>query len=255
MEAAARRAGALGDTTARDQLTLGLMQSIAKEPYRPLRDFAYERTLTRTEAGELANTATAKEVLYGDKPPYAQWLQDNKIKLVWYADNDGSLRSDCVRFFAGQNFKRTDNPDGSTTMTAPEIAGKPAFEVVVKPAPKEGEQAAIFEHMAAPDVDVILYSGHAGYGKRVDHALASGVKGTGDGKLVVLHDGTVDRTTDGKGPVEALTLPEVKRLDAGSWFDARWAGERIPTLEEALMTPRFLGDAHPASADPVAVAA
>ncbi len=55
-----------------------------------------------------------------------------------------------------------------------------------------------------------------------------------DGALVVIHDNSVDRTTNGTGAVGALTLEELRRLDAGAWFDPRYAGERIPTLREAL---------------------
>ena len=55
-----------------------------------------------------------------------------------------------------------------------------------------------------------------------------------DGALVVIHDFTVDATTDGHGRVRDMTLAELKRLDAGSWFDPRFAGERIPTLEEVV---------------------
>ena len=55
-----------------------------------------------------------------------------------------------------------------------------------------------------------------------------------DGHLVVIHDDTVDRTTDGSGPVRQKTLAELKALDAGAKFDARFAGERIPTLQEVF---------------------
>jgi glycerophosphoryl diester phosphodiesterase len=61
-----------------------------------------------------------------------------------------------------------------------------------------------------------------------------------DARLVALHDDTLDRTTDGRGPVAAKTLAELRRLDAGSWFRAsnhdaaRFAGERIATIEEVL---------------------
>ena len=57
---------------------------------------------------------------------------------------------------------------------------------------------------------------------------------TADGHPVVIHDRTVDRTTDGIGAVETMTLDRIRRLDAGSWFDPAFRGERIPTLEEAL---------------------
>ncbi len=57
---------------------------------------------------------------------------------------------------------------------------------------------------------------------------------TKDGQLVCIHDDTVDRTTDGSGKVSELMLEDIRRLDAGSWFDAGFAGEKVPTLEEVL---------------------
>lgn len=57
-----------------------------------------------------------------------------------------------------------------------------------------------------------------------------------DGEAVVIHDETVDRTTNGKGRVCDLTLQQLQALDAGSWFDARYTGERIPTLKEVLLS-------------------
>ncbi len=55
-----------------------------------------------------------------------------------------------------------------------------------------------------------------------------------DGKLVIMHDSTVDRTTDGTGAIASLTLAQLKLLDAGSWFGPSFAGERVPTLEEMI---------------------
>jgi len=57
-----------------------------------------------------------------------------------------------------------------------------------------------------------------------------------DGELVVIHDFDVDHTTDGHGEVAALTLAELKALDAGVKFDAKFAGARIPTLDEVFET-------------------
>ncbi len=65
---------------------------------------------------------------------------------------------------------------------------------------------------------------------------------TKDGHLVVIHDETVDRTTNGTGEIRALTLAEIKELDAGSWFNETFAGEKIPTLEEVLLLLKELGD-------------
>ncbi len=55
-----------------------------------------------------------------------------------------------------------------------------------------------------------------------------------DGSVVVSHDNDVDRCTDGKGLITAMTLAELKTLDAGSWKDPKFAGERLPTLSESL---------------------
>ena len=59
-----------------------------------------------------------------------------------------------------------------------------------------------------------------------------------DGHLVIIHDERVDRTTDGRGAVRDLTLEQLKQLDAGSWKDPAFAGERIPTLSETLEAVR-----------------
>src|SRR5512140_3219428 len=61
---------------------------------------------------------------------------------------------------------------------------------------------------------------------------------TRDNELVVIHDDTLERTTDGKGNVADKTLAELKALDAGFKFNPQFAGERIPTLAEGLDTTR-----------------
>lgn len=65
-------------------------------------------------------------------------------------------------------------------------------------------------------------------------AIELDVLKTRDGRLLVMHDDTVDRTTNGTGLVKDLTLEEVQRLDAGSWFGKRFAGEKAPELGEVL---------------------
>jgi glycerophosphoryl diester phosphodiesterase len=65
------------------------------------------------------------------------------------------------------------------------------------------------------------------------------VQTTIDDCVIVSHDATADRCTDGHGPFKAMTLAQVKQLDAGRPFGDEFAGQRIPTLEETL---DFLGD-------------
>ena len=61
------------------------------------------------------------------------------------------------------------------------------------------------------------------------------IRTTKDGHLVVLHDDSVKRTTDGPDrSVQQMTLAEIRELDAGSWFDSAFTGVRIPTLEETF---------------------
>ncbi|GAB2461810.1 glycerophosphodiester phosphodiesterase [Xylanimonas ulmi] len=60
-----------------------------------------------------------------------------------------------------------------------------------------------------------------------------------DGAIVVIHDETVDDTTDGRGEVAEMSLTDLRALDAGGWFAPAFAGERIPTLGEVLT---LLGD-------------
>ncbi|USG65513.1 glycerophosphodiester phosphodiesterase [Brevibacillus ruminantium] len=55
-----------------------------------------------------------------------------------------------------------------------------------------------------------------------------------DGIPVLFHDFTLERTSNGSGLISAYTYEELRALDAGSWFGERFAGERIPSLEEVL---------------------
>jgi len=74
-------------------------------------------------------------------------------------------------------------------------------------------------------------------------AIEIDVRGTKDEELVVVHDDTVDRTTDGSGSVANMTLVELKALDAGSWWGEEFSGERIPTLMETFDAVQQYGTA------------
>ncbi len=84
-------------------------------------------------------------------------------------------------------------------------------------------------------------------------AVELDVRPSADGELVVIHDAAVDRTTDGRGAVAAMTLEQLRSLDAGARHGGQFRGERIPTLREALAWARgrtelvieIKGDPHP----------
>lgn len=98
-----------------------------------------------------------------------------------------------------------------------------------------GDQMLVFGHRGA--------SGYAPMNTIPAFELALAQKADGveldvhlsaDGELVVIHDFTVDHTTDSTGPVDSMTLAQLKELDAGAWFDVQYAGTRIPTLDEVF---------------------
>jgi glycerophosphoryl diester phosphodiesterase len=68
------------------------------------------------------------------------------------------------------------------------------------------------------------------------------VQFTSDSHIIVIHDEVLDRTTDATGPVSDMTLKEIQRLDAGSWFDKKFSGEKIHTLGEVF--DRYNDDVH-----------
>lgn len=83
-------------------------------------------------------------------------------------------------------------------------------------------------------------------GLELSHAL--GVRGvefdvmlSGDGSPVLIHDETLERTTDGTGRVSEAPDAALRALDAGRWHSARFAGERIPRFEDAILRCRALG--------------
>ncbi len=70
--------------------------------------------------------------------------------------------------------------------------------------------------------------------KQGAHAIELDAKLSADGQVVVMHDATVNRTTDGKGRVANLELAALRKLDAGSSFSDEFRGEKIPTLAEVF---------------------
>jgi glycerophosphoryl diester phosphodiesterase len=103
------------------------------------------------------------------------------------------------------------------------------------------------------EMRVIAHRGASGYAPEntraaFERAIAMGadaietdVRLSAGGQLVLMHDATVTRTTDGRGPVADHTLAELRSLDAGSWFSEAFAGERVPTLAELIadIVPRI----------------
>lgn len=96
-------------------------------------------------------------------------------------------------------------------------------------------QPAIFAHRGASAYapENTLASFELAVQQEAD-AIELDAKLTADGQVVVMHDQSVDRTTDGNGRVDQMTLAQLRQLDAGSHFAPAFHGERIPTLEEVF---------------------
>jgi glycerophosphoryl diester phosphodiesterase len=106
--------------------------------------------------------------------------------------------------------------------------------------------AMLYAAPCAPQIAVIAHRGeHRAHPENtlpaVQAAIDAGadffeldVRTTADGRLVLMHDATVDRTTDGHGPVRSLTFDQIRALDAGAKFSPQFAGTRVPSFDEAL---------------------
>ncbi len=101
--------------------------------------------------------------------------------------------------------------------------------------PGPGGRPLLIAHRGAPAVapEHTIPAYEAAIAAGAD-ALELDVHLSADDQLVVIHDGRLERTTDGRGAVRELTTRELKRLDAGRWFGRRFRGQRIQTLSEVL---------------------
>jgi glycerophosphoryl diester phosphodiesterase len=89
-----------------------------------------------------------------------------------------------------------------------------------------------------PENTLAAFRGSVALGFR---AIEIDLRATADGDIVIMHDETVDRTTNGTGEVGALTLAEIRSLDAGSHAGPEFAGERVPTYADVLEALRGSG--------------
>ena len=66
------------------------------------------------------------------------------------------------------------------------------------------------------------------------HCMENDIQLTKDNEIIVLHDDTVDRTSNGKGPVREMNLKDLQKLDFGTWYHSKFKKERVPTLNNFL---------------------
>ena len=102
-------------------------------------------------------------------------------------------------------------------------------------APQSVDQVAVIshrgEHLAHPENTLPAFQAAIDAGADF---FELDVRTTSDGRLVLMHDSKVDRTTNGTGQVRAMTFDQIRALDAGVKFGRQFAGTKVPSLDEAL---------------------
>src|SRR5437867_1504857 len=128
--------------------------------------------------------------------------------------------------FIAYNFRpKTEWPDGTAGAVYDRGVTDRADSAGVRPRP------GIIAHrgvvLAAPENTIPAIEQAIALGCR---AVEIDLRYTADGEIVLLHDEMLDRTTNGHGRAAEKTLAEMKKLDAGSWFDSKFSGTRVPTF-------------------------
>lgn len=100
---------------------------------------------------------------------------------------------------------------------------------------KEKKETLIIAHRGADDraPEETMPAFRLAVNEKADY-IELDLRETKDNKLILMHDPTLDRTTNGKGDVTRYSLKQIKKLDAGSWFGKKYKGQRILTLEELI---------------------
>ena len=109
------------------------------------------------------------------------------------------------------------------SMVLGEVSAQNSIEPILKISAHRGNS------LAAPENTLATFRNVLAMGVEL---IEIDVRTSSDGTLVILHDGNLDRTTSGLGPIKNLTLKEIKKLSAGKGYGEKFAKEQIPTLEE-----------------------
>ncbi len=171
----------------------------------------------------------------------AQGTTGSAIDGRWAAGDVLQLFTDRGAFTAPGYVASLRFVDRNLTMAEVEALGKPTAAGAGTPGPAAGP----YPYLLPRAVDIIAHRGEsccapentlAALGLAFDGGAAYcevDVRISGDGVAVLMHDGTVDRTTGGTGAVTSFTAAQLASLDAGAWFGDTYVGEPVPTLQQA----------------------
>ncbi|WBQ07762.1 glycerophosphodiester phosphodiesterase [Kribbella sp. CA-293567] len=151
-------------------------------------------------------------------------------RATWYVDGRQSLRTSMVNRTAGGVQALVVN---GATVSFDDLKVTPlARESFIR---KPGDPLRVWAHRGGSSAAPENTAASDEVARRArSEWIENDVQPTKDGVPVILHDTTVDRTTDGTGAVRSLTAAQVAALDAGSWFAPAFEGQRVPTLGQQL---------------------
>lgn len=184
---------------------------------------------TTSNTWKVTDTAAAP-LLVGVGKDVSLAVEVRGTRATWYVDGRESLRTSMVSRTPGGVQALVVN---GATVSFDDLKVTPlARESFIR---KPGEPLRVWAHRGASSAapENTAASDEVARRARAEW-IENDVQPTKDGVPVILHDATVDRTTDGTGAVRSLTAAQVAALDAGSWFAPAFEGQRVPTLAAQL---------------------
>jgi glycerophosphoryl diester phosphodiesterase len=179
------------------------------------------------------HSSTSADILADDGNAGAGW-QGVGVAQVLKSSDDGNQLEWCWRAPNESSVPKTFQVMGCTEFaTAEPTPGKGPVVMAHRGCCRKGSG---FEF--APENTLAAFAYAASVGA---HMFETDLHLTMDGEIVLLHDSTLDRTTNCTGPVAGLTLAELQSCDAGSWLNESFAGERVPTLIDAMQLAKKHG--------------
>jgi glycerophosphoryl diester phosphodiesterase len=141
----------------------------------------------------------------------------------------------CARALTNQLLRRSEQVGTVATSTTPSRRTNNPGRVICYDSPKFMRKPWVIAHRGAsghtPENTLVAFERAVQLGAGF---IETDLHLTRDARFVAIHDATLERTTNGRGEVRDFTLAELRRLDAGMWYDREHMGQRIPTLEEIL---------------------
>lgn len=237
-------------------LTYTVPANKASLMWRAIAEYSADGSFLQRSGGGVTGTVdgdTAVSVWNYTVPDNVEYIRVSGRSFYWdgYYDSTIHTLGDMSLIF------KMEAADGSGTQSGGRLLPVPTSEKDGQTLVTSGGEWTLVEKQqeayANPHVRAVNHRGYSGEApentlsayrlsrKMGFDCVECDVSFTSDGVAVLLHDSTVDRTSDGTGDIASLTLEDVRALDFGGWFSDEYAGEQIPTFEEFIILCKRLG--------------